>query len=267
MWIGGYLAAVATMNRDESQPFGTPTDDAMGLSIVLDGEEYSLPATPWELGDIFDIDMLPQRPDDPVMSDEVEDNVHVPEVTGDDYDGVERFIYQRLRDTVRSACNVNTIWKKRKKAIEWIFVQSETDADGGTFHEYCRALGARPIVVQARLQYQLYKAGVPLPESLPFMADALPKTVAMEVLFHTSELGVRLARAVWNWPGIRADLLRQSLDDISDRDFKIITERLEETGHLALKHGFWFLTCRNPELIAARNRHQYHWSKSFLGDD
>jgi hypothetical protein len=43
------------------------------------------------------------------------------------------------------------------------------------------------------------------------------------------------------------------------------TQKLEASGHLALKHGFWFLVCRNPEQLAHEGRRHFIWSRSIFG--
>jgi hypothetical protein len=239
-----------------------PNDLFAGINFGDD----ALPTTPWDFQDAFGMESLPERPSDSVFSDQQEEDNDTAEVTSEDYDGAERVIYIRLRTRIRDACNVNTVWKKRKKAAYWIFASNTEDDSGNTFNLMCRSLGARPSVVQARLQFQLYKVGVPYPEPLPFLTDRMPETVATEILFHAGQDGLQLARHIWLWPGIRADILRREVDDIPESDFMRITQRLEEAGHIALKHGFWFLTSRNPELVSARHRRTFHWSNSFFAD-
>lgn len=227
----------------------------------------TLPATPWDFADMLDLEELPERPREVVLSEESSDGANAPEVTAEDYDGVERVVFEKIKKRVRLACNVNTLWRERILAAEWVFASQTEDKEGVTFRLACRALGARHIVLQTRLQYQLYKAGIPYQEPLPLLSDALPETVASEVLLHAGTDGLDVARQVWRWPGIRADVLRDKLSDIPLDIFQRVTRRLEDTGHMGLKHACWFMITRNPEMFAAEGRRRFLWSKSFLGDN
>lgn len=235
----------------------------------VDLVESSIPTTPWDFADLLGIS-LPERPMDlgDVLIDE-EDRTAVQdaaEVSADDYDGVEQYLFTKIKKRVRSACNVNTQWPQRNAALRWIFESMTEDREGTNFRMACQALGARHIVLQTRLQYQLYRAGVPLPEPLNILSDSLPETVAGEVLLHGSMVGLDLAREVWRWPGIRADLLRERMTDLSIEQFQAKTRALEDSGHLGLKHGCWFFISRNPDIISSQGRRRFSWARSFFGD-
>ncbi len=236
--------------------------------FLLDGGENAIPATPWDFVDMLDLEALPERPSDLLaIAEDNEDELAIPEVTAEDYDGPERGIYLKLRERIRLACNVNTPSPARMAAAEWIFASNSEDKEGTTFRLACRALGARHIVLQARLQYQLYWAGIPYPEPLPIICDGLPETIASEIAYHAGMDGLDIAKTAWRWPGIRADILRERLSDIPDKQFQRATEKLEETGHLGLKHGCWFMVSRNPEMFAIEGRRRFLWSYSFIGDE
>lgn len=186
----------------------------------------------------------------------------------EDFEGPEQFLFTVLKSYVRDACNVNTSWPARKKAAEWIFCSTVPDARGIAFAETCRVFGARRTVLQARVHYQLYWAGVPYQEPLPFLCDSLPEPLYGEILLGSGEDATLLAKYLWTWPGVRADVLAREAEArfgfSSDRTLELMT-RMEKSGHAALKHGFWFFISRNPDVYSAAGRRRFQWSKAFVG--
>lgn len=187
--------------------------------------------------------------------------VHVPDVTEDDYAGDQLPIYTELRKTIRTAVNINTKWKPRRKALEWCFVPEQQLASGIDFRNACLALGARPHVIQARIQHQLFISNIALPEPLPFLAIPFPEAFTNEVLMTAWELGLRFCKYLWTWPGIRADLMRDMLSDVSLEDFRDAADKLEKAGLIGMRLGCWFFIARGHDRMARRT---FSWSKSIL---
>lgn len=204
----------------------------------------------------FDLDWgieLPKQSD--AELDGYQDAARIDE---DDYSEEEAAILKVLKKRVRDACNVNTTWSKRQKALEWCFVRGEKDGNGLDFHTACMALGARPEVMLARLHHQLYIAGVPLREPLSMWIDVLPEQYESGAIMAAWEDGVALVREVWRWPGIPLETLEGKLG-IQDA-FSVI-QKLEKAGLLAWRFGCVFLTGYGPDTVKRRN---FSWSKSFF---
>jgi hypothetical protein len=204
----------------------------------------------------FDIDWgieLPKQKEAEYSADN-----NTPRVDEDDYSEEEVEIFKALKRHIRDACNVNTAWKQRKKALEWCFVRGEKDKHGFDFHNSCLALGARPEVILARLHHQFYVAGVPLREPLPLWIDPLPQQYESEAIMAAWEDGVSIVREVWKWPGIPIDALAEK-SGIPD-PFSVMG-KLEKVGLIAWRFGFVFLTGRSTETV---NRRTFSWSRSFF---
>ena len=200
-------------------------------------------------------------------------SVETPLVDATDYeDGPEREAFERIKKAVRAASNVNSTDAQRIKALEWIFVPNLEDKDSLTFSLCCGALGARPYLIQVRLQYQLYWACIPLPAPLPFLAASIPESLCSEILCFGGELSLDVAKEIWFRPGIRADLLRdmfahssqQISTDVTNREFLMATELIEERGLIGLKMGYWFFTGRQPDALPIHVRSRFHWSDSII---
>lgn len=191
--------------------------------------------------------------------------VDTPLIDASDYeDGPEREAFERIKKAIRAAINVNSNDAQRIKALEWIFVPNAEDKNTLTFELCCGALGARPHLLQVRLQYQLYLSCLPLPAPLHFLAASIPSSLCGEILCFGGELSLDIAREIWFRPGIRADLLRDMFSHIPNRDFLLATELIEEHGIIGLKMGFWFFTGRQPDALPVQVRNRFHWSDSII---
>jgi hypothetical protein len=86
------------------------------------------------------------------------------------------------------------------------------------------------------------------------------------------ELSLDVAKEIWFRPGIRADLLRdmfshssqQICTNITNREFLLATELIEERGIIGLKMGYWFFTGRQPDTLPIHVRSRFHWSDSIM---
>lgn len=207
-----------------------------------------------------DLSIAEQQRDD---SSGIDDYVDV-----EDFEGFEQYLFETMKQNIRAACNVNTAWSTRKRAAEWVFSSRSVNKKGVSFAEACRALGARRSVLQARVQYQLYRAGVPYPEPIPFLSDPLSEGLCGELLFRFGETAMNLGKLLWTWPGIRADVLvTQATERLSiDPDcLDGLLREMEAGGYVALKHGFWFFISRNPDVYTMTGRRRFQWSKAFIG--
>ena len=188
--------------------------------------------------------------------------LETPEITEEDYlEEEERIAFTSLRDQVRLCCNVNTKPAARDSAVEWVFVPGTLNNLGLDFALCCRALGARPHLIQVRALYQLYIRQIIFPKPLPFLATPLPELLACEILYHFGDEELDAAKAVWFWPGIRADILLDRLMRKMARPrAQAALERIEERGYVALWSGFWWLTGRNPSMLSPSSRARFKWS-------
>ncbi|MDD5056558.1 MAG: hypothetical protein PHQ60_02195 [Sideroxydans sp.] len=191
--------------------------------------------------------------------------VETPLIDASDYEeGPEREAFERIKKAVRAACNVNSADAQRIKALEWIFVPNAMDKNSLTFSLCCGALGARPYLIQVRLQYQLYLACLPLPAPLPFLAVSIPASLCSEILCFGGELSLDVAKEIWFKPGIRADMLRDMFSHVPNRELLVATELIEERGIIGLKMGHWFFTGRQPDALPIHVRSRFHWSDSII---
>lgn len=187
----------------------------------------------------------------------------------EDFEGFEQYLFETMKRAIRAASNVNTVWSTRKRAAEWLFASRTLNKQGVSFSEACRALGGRKFVIQARVQYQLYRAGVPYPEPIAFLSDPLAPAMCGELLFRYGEIGMNLGKLLWSWPGIRADVLEEQATErlaISASRVGDILLSMEADGYVGLKHGFWFYLSRNPDVYTMAGRRRFQWSKAFVGD-
>lgn len=220
----------------------------MDCSLAEDEDMDSL--SPFDLD--WGVELPKQREPD------LDEGHETPRVDEDDYSEEEAVIFKVLKKRVRDACNVNTTWSKRQKALEWCFVRGEQDKSGLDFHTACMALGARPDVILARLHYQLYAAGIPLREPLSSWIDILPEQYVSEAIMAAWDDGVALVREVWRWPGIPLEMLEEK-SGIPDA-FSVM-QKLEKAGIIAWRFGCVFLTGRGPDTVKKRS---FSWSKSFF---
>lgn len=226
----------------------TPTD-AKG---DLDVEDIS----PFDLD--WGIDLPKQRDDGGGNDDNDGNDVYTPRVDEEDYTEEQARILKVVKRAVRDACNVNTVWSKRKTALDWCFVRGKKNKQGLDFHTSCLALGARPEVVLARLHHQLYLAGVPIREPLPLWIELLPEQYESEAIMAAWDDGLALVREVWRWPGIPLETLEEKSGIHNAFD---VMRKLEKAGLLAWRFGCVFLTGRSEMRVKKRS---FSWSKSFF---
>lgn len=204
-----------------------------------------------------------------VMNEDVaEENALGDCIDIDDFEGPHQYIFANIKQQIRNACNINTTWVNRKRAAYWVFCSRSENSKGISFAESCRALGARRTVIQARVHYQLYRAGVPYQEPLDFLCDPLPEAMMGEMMYQYGQNGLDIARIMWHWPGVRADHLLSEIKSrlgIPAEDAQQILMRMEQMGYVAIKHGFWFFISRNPDVFTIAGRRRFQWSRAFTG--
>ncbi len=212
---------------------------------------------------------LQRRPSSPLESwrDRSGKRLSLEQLDGD-MSLLQRELLRLLQRQIRQGCNINTPRQQRLLAVDWIFTPERVEVESGlSFDLCCRAVGLRPVLLRIRVMYQLYSSCVPLPHPLSPQAVSLPREIEREVRQRSGEVGVRLAKTIWYWPGVRADLLSRSLPAIDDHQRMVVTERLEESGHLARCNGFWFLVGRNPMALGLRGRNRFFWSRAVEGEE
>lgn len=217
---------------------------------IADEDDALANLSPWDIE--WDTGLFKKQSD--FQDEKSADN----KVGDDDYSEEELSILKVMRAHIRDACNVNTVWKKRKKALEWCFVRGVVDKHDLAFHDACAAMGARPEVIQSRLHHQLYVAGVSLREPLPLWADLLPEQYNSESIMAAWDDGLALITEIWRWPGITAECL-ESRSGVSP--VLPTLEKLEKSGLIAWRFGCIFLTGRSPDRLLKRS---FSWSKSFF---
>lgn len=184
-------------------------------------------------------------------------------VTSDDWveeEESESFI--RIKDAVRAACNVNTKPPARRKAIDWVFIPGKEDKDGLSFDLCCAAVASRGDLLRVRLQHQLFEKRLII-ESLPFQAYGIPSIMRAEIDYFCKPHAVDVAKALWNNPGIRLDVLMDIVGMAPSTIEPIITS-LESAGYAGfwLGHG-WFIG-KNPLLMPRTERMKFKWADLVL---
>lgn len=188
-----------------------------------------------------------------------------PVITEDDYSDEEQNILKVLKREIREASAVNTIWSKRKKALEWCFVRGTHSKEGIDFRTGCIALGARPEVLQARLHLQLYLRCIPLKEPLHFMSDPIPEQYESEAILCAWEDGLKIVRKVWKHPGMPLiELMDACINpefDAPVENFDAAIDKLIRNGLVSIRMGFVFLTWKSEKKLKS---HSFSWGRSFL---
>lgn len=186
---------------------------------------------------------------------------------GDFLDPAEHAIFIHLKKQIRVACNVASKPANRRKAAEWIFVPNEEDAAGHSFELICRALGARPGVLRARTIYQLWNAGITLPEPLPFLSATPPVSLMSEVsALVGSTVPEKMARESWFWPSIPATELRSKMANVNSKTYTACMEAMIAHGYIGISASRVYFICRNPSLLTSRERNRFSFSASIYGD-
>ncbi len=192
----------------------------------------------------------------------------IAEVTQDDWEPELIPIYNVLRQMVRQAVNVNTKPGPRENALRWIFVTDSPGPHGLDFASACGVFAARPLVIQARVLHQLWVSNIPLRKALPEGAAGLPMTLASEIQARLGVEALLVARTIWRWPGIRADVLQSQMQmAYTPEVLNRVMNNLEVNGYIAMATGFWFFVSRNFETMTVAYRRAFSWGPSFVGDE
>jgi hypothetical protein len=182
-------------------------------------------------------------------------------------DELERQLVVLLKVRVHDACHRWGSWEARSKALRWIFCSlddSMAENDFLSLRDVASPFNARIEVLQARIQYQLYRSSLPSRAPLPWMADEPPSVIEGELLRSGIEAGfgpvggpsaVTLFRAAWLWPGNRVDLLKQQCEPVWNHQaggysISEVLASLVDYGYIGIANGFAYAICRNPELKA-----------------
>ena len=181
-----------------------------------------------------------------------------------------QFVFERTKENIRTACKVNTKPGPRKNALRWIFVPGSPDKYSLEFELCCTAMGARPLVLRARTQYQLWKAGIVLPEPLDLLSVSLPHAFTSAIMTIIG-LGacVGLADMIWSWPGISGVFLRKRSQDIlglDEQGYRMALRELMANGFVASGHACLYFIARNPDLMTAAQLRRFSFSRSIHGD-
>lgn len=196
------------------------------------------------------------------------DKATTPEISeGDFIDPAQHFLFKHLKKHIRDACNVNAKRDARNRALEWLFVPSKADIDGIEFGPTCAVLGARPNVVRARTQHQLWKANILLSDALPFLAVGAPASLMSEIGIHIGPgLAEGIARESWFWPSIPAMELREKFAATSNKHYQAALESLTALGYLAIAAGRIYFISRNPMILSKAARNRFSFASAIHGD-
>lgn len=235
-----------------------------------DAEDCSLGDDPFRVvSGLLDINGLLEGPEEDEDANDVAPDSHqTPGIDeGDFLDPAQHFLFVRLKQHIRDACNVNSNPATRSKALEWIFVPGESDSKGLDFDHTCLALGARPDVMRTRTNHQLWKANILLSAPLPFLAHPPPLALMSEiatVLGHDAP--GKVAREAWYWPSIPALDLRQRFGHMPSEKYRATLDGLTAEGYLAISTGRVYFVGRNPSLLPKAARERFSFSSSIVTD-
>ena len=251
------------------------TDDAASWVEQDMDEEWmdEIPDDPFELNagleETYSSDCDGEDDDDETPEDFLhQDKPSTPSISEGDFgDPALRYIFKRLKDRIRQACNVNAKRATRQLALEWIFVPNQSDAVGIDFDSACRALGGRPIVVRARTMHQLWRANIMLAEPLPFLAAVPPVSLISEISALIGPgLPEDIAREAWRWPSIPATALRAKFSDAPMTKYQAALESLSANGYVAIASGRVYFISRNPTIMSKSARNRFAFSSAIYGD-
>lgn len=191
-----------------------------------------------------------------------------PSITDGDFeDPAQRVIFRRLKDRIRLACNVNVKADQRASALEWIFVPGTQDAKKIDFDTACAALGARAVVVRARVMHKLWESGVVVSKALPFLAVPAPRSIMDEIeVVLGNRTHASIASQVWNWPSIHVEVLRSMFSEVPIGEYASAMNDLEAHGYLGLNAARVYFISRNPALFSQGKRSRWQFASSIAGD-
>jgi len=178
----------------------------------------------------------------------------------------QQYLFKRLKTRIRQACNVNSKANVRKLALEWIFVPSQKDAANIEFGPACQALGARPIVMQARTMHQLWRASIQLSDPLPFLSIPPPISLMSEIEAKIdTRLAPDLAREIWFWPSIPAITLRAKFANTPIEQYRASLDGLIAEGYVAVSSARAYFISRNPTILSKAARERFSFSSAIYG--
>ncbi len=161
------------------------------------------------------------------------------------------------------------------EAVRFFFAAEETDTQI-TFRLCCDVLQARVDVLRLRIQYEFWLRGTAFTGPWDFLAVTVPRMIAGEITHYGGEPGYALAREAWVQPGISAEELIGSvlaLDGYSERVLMESLQHMEERCLLSCSANRWYVTGRNPLLLAIRGDNRFgvdvsrggsfYWSRMF----
>jgi len=159
-------------------------------------------------------------------------------------EGPQREAFKLLRQRCRNTFLKDVKPEDRSRAIEWIFTPKE---DPVLFDTCCIALDARPSKLQLRLMYEYFRNWVRFPAPLPFLSVPLPEDIVPDLLYVAGESGIRVAAAIWHWPGATpAELYTRLSDQLTEAEMNKTLHLIDETGIVQCYIDSWYVTGKRP---------------------
>lgn len=193
-----------------------------------------------------------------------------PEIVGSDFESrAQRYLFHYLYQRVHEGCNVDVPASTRAAALEWCFVPGKRGEDkaGVEFDASCYALGCRPFVLRARMQYQLWRGSVALPGPLPFVAVPLPESIGSEIEARVGiDLPRRIVAAAWAYPSIPVTALRARFQNVDDMKYRGWIDALIGAGYLGIAAARAYCITRNPGDMSFTKRTVFSFSGSLHGE-
>lgn len=168
------------------------------------------------------------------------------------------------------------MFKRRPAAIDFFFTNLDNGEDA-TFQLCCDVLDARPDVVRLRIVYEFWLRGIQFTNPMPFETVPVASIIVNEAYMLRGDVGVAVAQAAWNWPGVRsATIIRrcEHLGFATDEIERAIAALCDENILSEMTDG-WYLTGRNPIMQSMRDQTRFggkavqmitqtvHWSRLF----
>ena len=164
-----------------------------------------------------------------------------------------------VEDQSRKLFGLKRTTQTMLEAMRFFFAANDSDTDI-TFSLCCDVLQARADVLRLRMQYEFWLRGTVFTGPWDFLAVTVPRTIAGEISHYGGDEGYALARESWVQPGITGDELLASvmhLDGFTQRQLQTALSQLEERCLLSCSSGRWYVTGRNPLLLAIRGGNRY----------
>jgi hypothetical protein len=199
-------------------------------------------------------------------------------ISEDDFDeGPQRNAFVIIRGNAEKLFSKDPkLIKRRPEAIDFFFTRLDNQEDV-TFQLCCEVLDSREDVIRLRIIYEFWLRHVQFTNPMPFEAVPVPEVAINEIYMLNGNLGLTIARSIWNWPGVGIEKVIYHCCQMGyqEKEIEHAIERLRDAFILSEHLNGWYLTGRNPIMQSMRDQTRYggkavgmmsqtiHWSRLY----